>query len=386
MDEATIQKLLEEARKQCAPDHRTRVFEVQARWEKGKLLLTGEIHDEEMKNKLLQILKARKAGPINDELTVLPNPSLGTKTLAVASASVVNLRKKPDHVAELGTQALLGTPLSLLDKKKSWYLAQTPDGYLGWTEDLIAFYTPVKFLEWAAIPKVIVTSLHCTTFLEEGGKKEMVSDLVAGALLGWEGEQGSAYKVRYPDGRRALLEKKEAQPLRQWLSLRKPAPDSIETTARQFMGIPYLWGGNTAKGMDCSGFTKLVFFLNGLEIPRDADQQALAGFASPRESNLANLSKGDLLFFGSPEEDGKPAKVMHVAISLGQGLFIHSFQDVRINSLVPGDYNYSQQRHKTFLFARKFLGDPLGDGIVPMQQIPYFQGRAEFPAEPASHE
>jgi cell wall-associated NlpC family hydrolase len=362
------------------------VFEVQARWEKGKLRLTGEIHDEEMKKKLLQILKAKKTGLINDELTVLPNPSLGRKRWAVASASVVNLRKKPDHSAEMGTQALLGTPLQILDKKKEWFLVQMPDGYLGWTDDLMALFTLAKFQEWTALPKLIVTSLYSNTFQEEQGKKEMVGDVVIGALLALEGEQGSRYKVRYPDGRRALLEKKEAQPLAQWLAERKPAPDSIEAIARQFMGIPYLWGGNSSKGMDCSGFTKMVFYLNGLEIQRDADRQALAGFPSPLGSSLANLAKGDLLFFGSPGEDGKPAKVIHVAISLGQGQFIHSSQDVRINSLIPGDYNYSQQRHKSFLFARKFLGDPLGDGIVPLKQIPYFQSRIEMPAKNTANE
>lgn len=381
MGEESVRQLLEEARKEYAPDQRTKVWSVRARWEKGKLLLTGEIHNEALKDKLIKLLKKRGVTPIQDQLTTLPNPELGPKTIAIANASVINLRRQPDHTAELATQALLGTPMHILDKRKGWYQVQMPNGYLGWTDDFIALNTPLKFKEWVALPKIIVTSLYSTTFVEEKKTREMVGDVVMGGILALEGEAGSRYKVRYPNGRGALLEKKEARPLAEWLKDLSASPDSIEATAHQMLGIPYLWGGNSSKGMDSSGFTQLVFFMNGLQIPRDADQQAQIGVPVNGGAELDSFEKGVLLFFGSSEKDGQPAKVTHVAISLGKGLYIQASQDIHINSLVSGTYDFSQSRRKAFLFARKILGTSSGQGFTPLAQIPYFQGRYDESSE-----
>jgi cell wall-associated NlpC family hydrolase len=143
------------------------------------------------------------------------------------------------------------------------------------------------------------------------------------------------------------------------------------------IGIPYLWGGNSSKGMDSSGFTKLVYCLNGMEIPRGADQQAKIGVPAMGGPDLEAFEKGVLLFFGSAEKADQPAQVTHVALSLGQGRFIHADQDVRINSLAAGSYELGRFNRKTFLFARKILGTPPGQGFLPFNQIPYYQGHVE---------
>ena len=83
------------------------------------------------------------------------------------------------------------------------------------------------------------------------------------------------------------------------------------------------------------------------------------------------------MFFGSSEKTDEPAQVTHVALSLGQGRFIHADRDVRINSLGAMSYELGQFNHKTFLFARKILGTPSGQGFLPLNQIPYFQGHFE---------
>ena len=100
-----------------------------------------------------------------------------------------------------------------------------------------------------------------------------------------------------PDGRIALVRLNEAQSYQGWLNEMNATPAHLVTTAKTLMGVPYLWGGTSTKGMDCSGFTKTIYFLNGMVIPRDASQQVHTGRPTDEDRNFENLEKGDLLFF-----------------------------------------------------------------------------------------
>ena len=112
------------------------------------------------------------------------------------------------------------------------------------------------------------------------------------------GEDSDFYLVNYPDGRVAYIKKDEAKLFNDWYNALNPTGETILKTAYRFMGIPYLWGGTSTKGMDCSGFTKTVYYLNGIVLQRDASQQVNTGELVDTKDGWQNLQAGDLLFFG----------------------------------------------------------------------------------------
>jgi cell wall-associated NlpC family hydrolase len=182
-----------------------------------------------------------------------------------------------------------------------------------------------------------------------------VSDVVVCDLVRKTGEEGEWYKVELPDQRAGFLPKKAAEDYAAWKQARQPTAESVERTAREFIGRPYLWGGNSPKGFDCSGFTKTVFFLNGIALQRDSSKQAGQGTPVPLDAELSQLKKGDLLFFGRRPRRGGPEVVFHVGIYLGDKLFIHSSEWVHISSLDPNSPIRDENGIRTLLRARRVL-------------------------------
>jgi gamma-D-glutamyl-L-lysine dipeptidyl-peptidase len=117
-----------------------------------------------------------------------------------------------------------------------------------------------------------------------------------------------------------------------------------------------LWGGNSPKGLDCSGFCKLTFLMNGIELNRNASEQVRQGREVPLDPEFSKLKKGDLLFFGWAGSYEGLEWITHVAIYLGNKLFIQSSEMVRVSSLDPSAPNYDEHHSpRTLLHARRIL-------------------------------
>ncbi len=379
--------LIEQARQQLAPDRRTTVFDIrvaEAASASGvtpggqpaaspgtTFTLTGEIHSAALEKELLALLAKEPRYTFVDQIQALPHPDLGDRIRGVVGASVINIRTKPDHAAEMATQAVLGTPLHVLKQEKGWFYVQTPDRYLGWTNDVITMMTPAEFERWSKTPKVLVTTE--VAFLRKGtdAAAPVVSDVVAGALLAVTAEGPGHYDVEYPDGRTAVLPRAMGQEYPAWLAAARDTPESVVSTAQRFFGVPYLWGGTSAKGMDCSGFTKTVFFLNGVLLPRDASQQVDVGELIDTSGGI-DLRPGDLLYFGTRATAQRKERVTHVAISLGGARFIHASNDVHVNSLAPADPDYAPDRAATFLRAKRVIGLGAAHGVLRLRDLPYY--------------
>ncbi len=380
-DQKSLVRLLRNTAETLAPDRRTSVYEVSISLREDTAVIAGEVSEESLKVRLFQSLretlqKRRKRIVLRDEMVLLPHPSLGASTCGLVTVSVANLRSRPGHAHELVTQALLGTPLRILKKADDWWLVQTPDDYLGWTDAGIAVITEKDLGAWAQAPKVIVT-IPFAQALSSPNSDSVVSDLVAGDILKLVHEDPSFFEVEYPDGRRGSIARSAGVHLDRWLQEVEPTPESIEATARRFMGVPYMWGGTSPKAMDCSGFTKMVYFLNGILLPRDASQQAYIGEPLVPESGLVNVHKGDLLLFGQKTK-GKE-RVTHVGIYLGDWQFMHASGDVHINSLHPGHPHYSRRRAETFLRAVRVIGVGEERGVRRLRNIPFFHHHVSQP-------
>jgi cell wall-associated NlpC family hydrolase len=141
----------------------------------------------------------------------------------------------------------------------------------------------------------------------------------------------------------------------EWRENLKQDAESIIATAKSLMGVPYLWGGTSSKGVDCSGLMRTSLFMHDIIIPRDASQQAYTGEHIDIAPDFSNLQPGDLLFFGSKATATRKERVVHVAMYMGGKRFIHSQGDVRINSFDPEDELYDAYNLGRLLFAARVL-------------------------------
>ena len=234
---------------------------------------------------------------------------------------------------------------------------QTPDNYLGWLDkDGFTLMDKATYEEWMNKEKVIITAEMAKATIAADAASATVSDLLPGNILEKESVKGKFEKVIFPDGREAFVPRNSQQDLQVWLKNTKPDTTGIFQVAKRMMGSPYLWGGTSSKGMDCSGYTKQVFFENGILLPRDASQQVYVGEEIKTDTTLVNLLPGDLLFFGREATAEKKERIWHVAIYLGAEKIVHSAGNVKIQSLKRGAEDFAEDRLETLVRAKRILG------------------------------
>lgn len=276
------------------PDARLGVWQVQATWKDGSLRLTGEstlppaaLNDPELPSDVA-ILRGEPAR---------------------VTAPVLNLRREPRHGAELLSQAPMGTTLHVLSRPEGeWWRVQSPDGYVSWARAanlrLEGDGGNPQEAELRILPAVLAAPRH-------DGRESL--PLAAGAQLTIRERLADGWLAETPEGVLVRIGKEAALAASERPSLWRNPPElgkNAVAIAERWLGIPYLWGGKSGWGMDCSGLTQLVYELLGVLLPRDADQQARA---LPPVASWQELIPGDLLFYPG-----------HVALWAGEGAVIHA--------------------------------------------------------------
>jgi len=292
--------------------------------------------------------------------------TITTNTYAV-SAGVADIRRYPDAESELVTQALLNTPAQAGEIDGGWTHVALSD-YEGWirTSEL---EEPVskgfcKVGETCSTPLslfAVVTSPYASLYAHMQGddilhmaylstalplldtthpERDMQGDdilhmaYLSTALPLLDTTHPERVQVALPGEQTAWLERGKVDIRQQESVYSLTSTRTITTYARAFLNRPYLWGGTSWEGIDCSGFVQLCYRMGGYIIPRDADQQHdFLSHCVKRE----DIQEGDLIFFGSEA-------ITHVAMALNNQEYIHAegqnYNHVVINSFDPTTEHY----------------------------------------------
>ncbi len=349
------------------PDQRIGLCNVRAVSSDNRtVIIKGETTSSIAKEAIINTL-GKSVNQLIDSVIILPDTVNNKLYSALVTLSVINLRKEPDHASEMVSQSIMGTPVQILKEDRWWYLIQTPDRYIAWTEkSSIEPMTKEQMTQWRNSNRIIFTGRNGWILDGPSVDSGVIGDIVAGCIVVRTGIKSAYVRVLLPDGREGYINEKDVSEFNTFRNRSEPDGDDIVSSAESLLGIPYLWGGSSVKGVDCSGFVQTVFFMNGLVMMRDASLQALHGRKIDISRGFDNLSKGDLLFFGTGQQ-GSP-RVTHVAIYIGDNEYINSSGRVLINSLDSTKTNFSRYRLNSLLMARRVLGVEDDPGIVPVRR------------------
>ncbi|MCI9608554.1 MAG: C40 family peptidase [Muribaculaceae bacterium] len=257
-------------------------------------------------------------------------------TVALVSIPVAHLRSTPAHAAEMASQAILGTPLTILDSVGEWRFVRLPDSYTGYIHSSsVTPLSPSAFSAWKSSPRLIAVCPATADILTDSLAGPRISYLLNGAIVQGTLSPGSRFvKVTLPDNTSGYAPADALMPLDSYAPARTDIYQVLATAASA-LGAPYLWGGTTLLAPDCSGLVKCAFFSSGLILPRDASQQALVGIEMPL-SRPDLWMQGDLLFFSGSNSE----KITHVAIYDRNTRFIHASGRVFTSSISKDDPLY----------------------------------------------
>lgn len=240
---------------------------------------------------------------------------------AICNLSIVPLRAEPSDKSEIVSQVLFGEHFQIVETLEKWVKVHLHyDDYEGWIDSK----------QYQEITKEQFEFLNNQPIILNGDLVEYVVDcnhkmlpITLGATLNFlQDETINTSKFEFEGYKiTGILPKSH-----------------LVTTAMQYLEAPYLWGGKTPFGIDCSGFTQMVYKLNGYKLLRDASQQATQGDVL---SFIEESEPGDLAFF-----DNEEGNIIHVGIILENNYIIHASGKVRIDSLDHlGIFNVDTHRH-----------------------------------------
>ena len=242
----------------------------------------------------------------------------------ICNLSVVPCRKEPSDKSEMVTQLLFGEHFEILEEKKSWTLIRIAyDGYECWIDK--KQFLPLNNIKGISDSTSAVTTDLIQLTSPKEKEQNHIPILLGSSLPKYFDKEFSLGKEKYSfEGEVIFPFAKKSK---------SPSFGGVEKVSNWYLNTPYLWGGRSPFGIDCSGFTQMVFKLNGIHLKRDAKEQAEQGKAI---EFFEDGKTGDLAFFDN--EDGK---IIHVGIvltplSYGRGVggeVIHASGKVRIDKL-----------------------------------------------------
>lgn len=292
-------RTIDDIRRKWVPDARLGVFDVSVQAE-GVVGVTSSRDAQDALRRL-----AREQG-LAEEVRLLPDVTTG-QDAAVVTAALAPLLGEPRIAIARVSEALHGETLAVLERQEDWLRVRGPDDYIAWVH---AGYVATGPADWAIDweQRATARSLGADVQTPTGRRR-----LPTGARLVLR-RNGS---VELADGDRGKVVGGAVRPEAE---LRVEARHLAlpELAQKWYAGAPYLWGGRTEWGIDCSGLAQAIYGARGIRLPRDCDQQFGQGREVPIAPQGVGYEAGDLLFFA------ERGRVSHVAFWAGAGRIVHA--------------------------------------------------------------
>jgi len=240
---------------------------------------------------------------------------------AICNLAIIPLRAEPSDRSEIVSQVLFGEHFEIFEMQKQWSKIKLHfDDYEGWVDSKqYQIISEKNFIDLSKDAIILNTDL---VEYVSNSNNELLPITLGASLSFLNHSEINTENFEFEGMKTSGV---------------KPKTDLL-TTAYMYLNAPYLWGGKTPFGIDCSGFTQMVYKLNGYKVLRDASQQSTQGEAL---SFIEESEPGDLAFFDNDE-----GKIIHVGIMMENNYIIHASGKVRIDRVDHlGIYNAELNKH-----------------------------------------
>jgi len=312
-------------------------FRPQIAVENSTVVIRGATNVAGMRHTLESALRALGIASARSEMRLLPEEGrLGDARFGVCVAAMALTYAEPAESAGVRTQLLYGEPLHLLDRDAGFLLAHADDGYWGWVrESAVRTISADRFSALVKANRAVVVR-----DLDVGGRR-----IPRGAALPFAFADDTRVKLSLPDGAEIDVAAHDVRAFDHTAE----AHERVQR-ALALLHTPYVFGGVSPLGLDCSGMAQTLADQTGVSMPRDAAQQFPSGKLVATRWHREGIRCGDWLYFVNA-----CGRIYHVALAMTPTHFIHSGPpEVRIDSLDPADRLYSAARAANFLAARRW--------------------------------
>ncbi len=311
-------------------------FSVGAEWDGERVKLTGTTNEPRIVDSLVGALQVVGYENVADAVRRLPDHErLGDKLFGVCHVPMALTFNRPSARRGLQTQLLYGEPVFLLDQTEDEYLLHGSDGYWGWVpRNVITPKTAEEFAPYNELPRAAA--------IEEIRRDGL--RIPAGAKLPIVAQDAAQWTLLLPGGQTAAVEARALRALHSEQAVQDRVLGVLD-----MLNTPYVFGGRSPLGLDCSGLVMNVLARSGEFYARDAWQQAFAGRLVATQWHRTDLQAGDLIFFIHPT-----GRIYHTGVMISDRHIVHSTPPVvRINSLFPDDRLYDPRLDRDFFIGKR---------------------------------
>ncbi len=330
-------------------DQRSTIFDVRVSSVDAALVIQGSVLERAQHDAVLKLVQTHSPAAIRDELLVLLESH--EYDWAVVRWSVADVRAQPTRAAELISEASYGEAVEVLRSEGSWSQIRQGDGYIGWISQHGLCPSAAAARYRAEATHLIATRWRPIVGLE-GTQVGLLPWGVALPVL--EFRDGLAFFMS-PDGLPCTIEADALILVDDRPAQTLTGIGEMLTQLSQFIGVPYLWGGTTPYGFDCSGLAQAAYRWLGITLPRDADQQAQHGTAVSREA----IQPGDLLFWAVRRNSTpRTHNINHVSIVVDSEQMIHANQyhwGVSVDAIAEVQARYEVNGDPGLVAIRRFI-------------------------------